>query len=205
MAARELPLPEVTHSITIGANFVPSSPGIVVGYGDTVTFTNNSGSDITIQFLSNTPGAALYPNMNLPVLNGTSSGFQVPGSDCAANYNIAANGVVQNAQPYVIQVGVGPMFVLVTGPLNLPNFNPGMVAVPLGDAANGMGMLEMKSQVPNAAIPIYWGTNPFNPGITQTGPPQPVQSGITPEGYTYTSSPGPDERAGGGTVIIRSS
>lgn len=205
MAARELPLPEVTHSITIGANFVPSSTGIVVGYGDTVTFTNSSGSDITIQFLSNSPGQALYPNMNLPVSNGTNAGFQVPGTDCAANYNILVNGVVQNANPYVIQVGIGPMFVLVTGPISLPNFNPGTVAVPLGDAANGMGRLELKSQIPNTPVPVYWGTNPFNPGITQTGPAQPVQSGITPGGYNYSSSPGPDARAGGGTVIIRSS
>lgn len=204
MAARELPLPELTHSITIGANFVPTSPGIVVGYGDTVNFTNSSGSDITIQFLSNTPGAALYPNMNLLVPNGTSSGFPVPGSDCAANYNVAANGVVQNAQPYVIQVGNGPMYVLVTGPINLPNFNPGTVAVPLGDAANGMGMLELKSQIPNTPVPVYWGTNPFNPGITQTGPPQPVKAGTAPGGYDYSGTNSPKERAGGGRVIIQS-
>jgi hypothetical protein len=203
MAARELPLPELTHSITIGANFVPSPAGIVVGYGDTVNFTNSSGSDITIQFLANTPGAALYPNMNLTVSNGTSSGFQVPSSDCAANYNIQVNGVIENADPYVIQVGNGPMYILVTGPINLPNFNPGTVAVPLGDAANGMGRLELKSQIPNTPIPVYWGTNPFNPGITQTGPPQPVQAGIAPGAYNYSSSQGPDERAGGGKVIIQ--
>lgn len=204
-AARNLPMPNavVTHTITIGANFVPSSAGIVVGYGDNVYFQNNSGSDITIQFLANPPGTALFLNMTLPVSNGTSGGFQVPAVDCAANYNILVNNVAQNTLPYVIQVGNGPMYVLVTGSLGDANFNPGTVAVPLGNVTTGMGKLEVQSQVPNVVFPVSFGTDPFNPGITQSGPAQPVKGGTMPGQYSYTSGSSPRLLGGGGKVIIQ--
>ena len=206
MAARNLPVPEaVTRNITIGVNFATSPQGIVVEYGDTVNFTNSSGSDVTVAFLPNTPGLAIYPNMNLLVPNGTTTGFTAPIVDSAANYNILVNGVVQNTDPYVIQVGSGPMYVLITGPATSPNFNPGTVAVPLGNVASAqMGKLEMKSQVAGVGFPIYWTNDPFNPGITQSGPPQPVKSAAAPGGYDYSSSASPDLRSGGGKVIIQS-
>ena len=210
MAARNLPIPEaaITHTINVGANFATSPQGIVVGYGDTVNFANNSGSDITIQFLSNSPGTAVYPNMSLPVPNGNPNGpvgFTAPNVDCAANYNILVNGVAQNALPYVIQVGNGPMYVLVTGSIGNADYTPGTVAVPLGNITTGMGKLEIQSQVPNVVFPVAWGNDPFNPGITQSGPAQPVKAGTTPGQYNYSSGPSPHARAGGGTVIIRSS
>lgn len=204
MAARNLPVPDaVSRNITIGANFATLPQGIVVGYGDTVKFTNSSGSDITIGFLANTPGQAVYPNMNLLVPSGTTVGFTVPNVDCAANYNILLNGVPQNAVPYVIQVGKGPMFVIVTLAGGAPDFNPGTVSVPLGNAAAGMGTLEINSQLPNN-VPLYWDTDPFNPGITQPGPAQPVKAGTTPGEYCYSITPSPLLRAGGGKVIIQS-
>jgi hypothetical protein len=203
MAARNLPVPDaLTRTISIGANFATSPQGIVVGSGDTVNFANSSGSDITIAFLANTPGAPVYPNMNLIVPNGTTAGFTVPTVDCAANYNIMVNGIVQNVWPYVIQVGTGPMFVLVTASGGTANFNPGTLAVPLGNAASGMGMLQMKSNLPNN-VPIYWGTDPFSPGITQPGPPQPIKGGTLPGEYDYSTTQSPKERAGGGKVIIQ--
>jgi len=203
MAARNLPLPEVTRTITIGANFAVSPAGVIVGYQDTVNFTNSSGSDITIQFLPNTPGVAIYPNMSLAVSNGTTTGFTVPNSDCAANYNVLVNGVVQNAYPYVIQVGIGPMYVLITGSLTNADFEPGTVAVPLGNITTGMGMLQMKSQVPNITFPLNWATDPFNPGFSQSGPAQPVKTGTAPGEYGYTGPHSPNLRAGGGKVIIQ--
>lgn len=202
MAARNLPVPKAAiTNIGIGANYAVSPQGIVVAYGETVNFTNTSGSDITIAFLANTPGAAVYPNMNLTVPNGTTVGFAAPSVDCAANYNVQVNGVVQNTFPCVIQVGVGPMYVLVTASGTTINFNPGTVAVPIGNAATGMGMLQMKSQLPNN-VPLTWSTNPFNPGITQPGPPQPVKGGTAPGEYDY-STPSRAERPGGGKVIIQ--
>jgi len=204
MAARNLPIPEIAHPITIGAGFAASPAGIVVGHGDTVNFTNNSGSDITIQFLPNSPGQALYPAMSLFVQSGTTNGFTVPNTDCAANYNVTVNGVVQSADPFVIQVGNGPMYVLITGSLQAPYFEPGTVAVPLGNITTGLGRLQMQSQVPNAVFPINFSSNPFNPGITQSGPAQPVKAGTTPGSYGYSGTNGIRERAGGGTVIIRS-
>jgi len=207
MAARHLPIAALTHTISIGADFTASPAGIVVAQGDTVNFTNNSGSDITIQFLSNTPGQNIYPNMSLPVTKGTTAGFTVPNANCAANYNVTLNGQVMNGTPYVIQVGSGPMYVLVTGSLASPDFNPATVAVPLGSAATGMGYLQMQSQIPNVVVPIYWTTDPFNPGITQSGPAQPVKSGTSTGSYSYSNTPQPRPHAmvGGGTVIIKSS
>ena len=205
-AARNLPMPEgvVNHYITIGTNFATSPQGIVVGHGDNVVFQNNSGSDLTIQFLANPPGPALLISMSMPVPNGTQTGFQVPAVDCAANYNIVVNGVVQNVSPYVIQVGNGPMYVLITGTLQNPDFQPGTVAVPLGSITTGMGKLQMQSQVPNVVFPVNFTTNPFNPGITQSGPAQPVKAGTTTGQYSYSSgSPSPRALGGGGKVIIQ--
>ena len=203
MAARNLPIPAAaTQRITIGPQFVTSPQGIVVGHGDTVNFQNTSGSDITIQFLSNSPGVAVYPNMSLSVPNQTTVGFTAPSVDCAANYNVVANGVVENTDPYVIQVGAGPMYILVTGTVVSPDFNPGTVAVPLGNAATGMGMLQIKSNLPSN-VPIYWTTDPFNPGISQPGPAQPVKGGTAPGEYDYSTTPSPVVLAGGGKVIIQ--
>lgn len=206
-AAPNLPMPEtVTHNITIGTNFATSPQGIVVRYGDTVNFVNNSGSDITIQFLANSPGVAVYPNMSLTVPNGNPNGpvgFPAPTVDAAANYNILVNGVQQNTDPYVIQVGVGPMYVLITESGGDVYFTPTKVAVPLGNITTGMGYLQMKSQVPNTVFPVYWATNPFNPGISQSGPAQPVKTGTGPGSYSYSNTPPTNALAGGGTVIIR--
>jgi len=207
MAARHLPVPETTtHTISIGSNFATSPEGIVVGYGDTVNFVNNSGSDITIEFLANTPGVAVYPSMSLPVPNGNPNGpvgFTAPQVDAAANYNICVNSAPQNSDPYVIQVGAGPMYVLITESSGAIYFAPPNVAVPLGGGSTPMGYLEMKSEIPNKVVPIYWETtDPFN-GMTSSGHNLPVKSGTSTGNYVYSVTPPLIKLAGGGKVIIQ--
>jgi hypothetical protein len=131
MAARNLPVPAFTHTINIDPTLTPSSQGLIVAGGDTVNFTNNSGQDVTIIFAHNPPGADIYPNMNLPVPNGATAGFQVPTADCAGNYSIqGANG--QETGPWVIQDGAGPMFVFISKSANVVIYAPPTVAVPSG-------------------------------------------------------------------------
>jgi hypothetical protein len=95
------------------------------------------------------------------------------------------------------------MYVLITGTISDPDFEPGTVAVPLGNITTGLGMLQMKSQVPNIVFPLSWGSDPFNPGFSQSGPAQPVKTGTTPGEYSYSGTNSPRERAGGGRVIIQ--
>src|SRR5271157_2649207 len=207
-AAPNLPIPETatTHTINIGSTppFTPSPQGIVVGYGDTVNFANNSGSDVTIQFAANPPGVAVYPPMSLLVPNGNPHGpvgFQVPNVDSAANYTIVPAGGQPNTGPFVIQVGEGPMYVIASVSGSSLNFAPSPVAVPVGVTVSEVGVLSMRSP---DVYPLYWTpSNPFNPGITRTGQTQPVKVGATAEQYGYSNTPPGGGIAGGGTVIIR--
>src|ERR1022692_3704675 len=213
-AARNFPTPAAaTWTITIDSTLTPSHQGLVVGWGDTVNFTNNSGQDVTIAFTHNPPGADLYPNMNLPVPNGSAVGFQAPSADCAGNYSIqGANG--QETGPWVIQDGLGPIYVIITKSANVVIYTPPTVAVPLGTAA-GRGKLHMKSNLPNTPFTITWDTtDPCSPPLTATGQDRAVGASTTPDSYDFGGSTNLTAvvarevitrvgTGGGGTVIIR--
>ena len=216
MAARNLPVPAFTHTINIDPTLTPSYQGLIVAWGDTVNFTNNSGQDVTIMFAHNPPGADIYPNMNLPVPNGTTAAFQVPNTDCAGNYSIlGANGT--ETGPWVIQDGAGPMFVLLSKSANVVIYSPPTVAAPLGSTITGMGMLQINSNLPNLPFNITWdATDPSNPPLTATGQKRPVSASIAPNPYGYGGAPSMMHKGatsshagtrvgtgGGGTVIIR--
>jgi hypothetical protein len=196
-----MPDPAVTRTVTIDASFNATPPGLIVNPGDTVMFQNNSGADITIQFLPNYTSPAL--SSNLAVANGGEGGFVAPGSNAAANYNIFVGAVQQNSDPYVIQVGAGPIFVVFpVGPATPCNYPT--VAVPQGTTASGMGQVNMGPNLTSASLAISFTTNPFNPPITAPGGAHSVAPGASAGSYVYTTllsaeSPGP-----GGTVIIRS-
>jgi hypothetical protein len=216
MAARNLPVPAFTHTINIDPTLTPSYQGLIVAGGDTVNFTNNSGQDVTIIFAHNPPGADIYPNMSLPVPNGTTAGFTAPTSNCAGNYSIlGANGA--ETGPWVIQVGAGPMFVMLSKSANVVIYTPPTVAVPLGSTITGMGMLQINSHLPNLPFNINWDTtDPFNPPLTATGQNRPVSASTPPDSYDYGGTPNMMHKGvaashaiarvgtgGGGTVIIR--
>jgi hypothetical protein len=196
-----MPDPAVTRTIKIDNAYNATPPGIIVNPGDTVMFQNNSGADITVQFQPNYTSPAVSSNLSVP--NGGESGFVAPSTDAAANYNIYIGGVQQNSNPYVIQVGAGPMFVVFpVGPATQCNYPT--VAVPLGNAAAGMGELNMGPNLTSANLTISFGTNPFNPPITAPGGTHSVAPGASAGSYVYTSLLPADSPGPGGTVIIRS-
>jgi len=205
-AAPNLPMSEtVIRNITIDDTFTPTPQGIVVNQGDTINFTNNSGVDIVIEFQTNSPGQPVYPPMNLEIDDGDSNGFTAPNYDCAANYYIY-NGT-NLVGPFVIQVGAGPMYVVVTQSGTTVTYAPQTVAVPLGSILPpGLGKLEM--QGPSTSLPVAWKNNsdPFNPPIQATdGVSHPVNSSATDGGYTYFAGPSPIENPTGGRVIVQGS
>lgn len=205
-AARNLPVPELaTWTITIDATFKPSIKGIVVGYGDTVMFQNNSGVDISIQVTGNAPGVSV--GVNVGVSNGNSSGFQVPNVDSATNYFVYVNGVKQTG-PYAIQVQNGCMYVSVTNNYSSPD----PVAIPpAGAGTTPGGKLEMYStdttynlSWPNLGDPFTPVTTQINPGI-QNNQILTVKAGSANADYSYTiQAKGPGLGNGGGKVKIGS-
>jgi|HubBroStandDraft_1064217.scaffolds.fasta_scaffold00030_67 hypothetical protein len=200
-AAPNLPIPEpgIPWTVVIDDNFNATPPGLIVSPGDTVDFENESGVDITVQFAANYTGTAVYPNMSLPVPDGSTVGFTAPNTDAAANYNIYVNGVQENEDPFVIQVGVGPLYVVLDG---ATTYNFPTAAVPLGDITTGMGRLFVGPNDPSSSLGIRFTSNPFNPPMTTNDGPHPVQAGTTPGSYGYTVV-SPNENPGPGTVIIR--
>ena len=218
MAARNLPVPAAfTHTITIDNTLTPSFQGLIVALGDTVNFTNNSGQDLTIMFAHNPPSTVdIYPNMSLLVPNGTTAGFTAPTANCAGNYSIVGADGTETG-PWVIQDGAGPMYVVLSKSANVITYAPPTVAVPLGSTITGMGMLEMKSNLPNIPFNINWDTpDPFNPPLTATGQNRPVSASTLPGPYGYGGSTNMAHKGvaashaiarvgtgGGGTVIIR--
>ncbi|MGD0212085.1 MAG: hypothetical protein ABSB87_02560 [Terriglobales bacterium] len=202
-AAPNLPISDVIRNITVDDTFTPTPQGIVVNHGDTVTFYNNSGVDIVIEFQTNNPGQPVYPSMNLEVDDGDSNSFTAPNYDCAANYYIY-NGT-NLVGPFVIQVGAGPMYVAVTQSGTTVTYTPQTVAVPLGSILPpGLGKLEVRG--PSTSLPVDWtnGNDPFNPPIQTTdGVSHPVNSSATDGGYTYWAGTNPLENPANGRVIVQ--
>jgi hypothetical protein len=218
MAARNIPMPETGATITIDSSFTPNHQGVIVQQNSTVTFTNNSGSDITIEFQANPPGVAVYPNMNLPVPNQSSSSFTAPNANTSANYYVYQGGTQQSG-PWVIQVGSGPMYVQLTTSGGDVICTPENVAVPLGTTASkatinfagtGSFTITWTSSDPCNPPLTSLGSGTINPGagngqfaytVTSTGP-QPAHR--THGGHT-TNDVSPTDTVGGGKVIIRGS
>jgi hypothetical protein len=207
-AAPNYPMPEVqTYTVAIDDNFNATPPGLIVNPGDTVNFENSSGVDITITFLANYTSPSLSPNLVVP--NGNPNGpvgFTTPGANpnyaAAANYNILVNGVAENEYPYVIQVGVGPIYVVFPIGVQTP-YNYPTVAVPLGSGAR-TGKLNMGPNLASNSLTIYFTTNPFSTPITAPGGTHSVAAGAAAGPYTYTTVVPEDQPGPGGKVIIQS-
>lgn len=198
-AAPNLPMPDaaVTRTISIDDTFTPTPQGLIVNPGDTVMFQNNSGVEITIQFAPNYTSPALSSNLDIP--DGDEAGFVAPATAAAANYGIYV-GATQESGPWAIQVGAGPMYVVLTGSgtCNFPT-----VAVPLGNILTGFGKLSIGPNATSGSLGIGFQTNPFNPPITTNDGSHPVKAGTDPGSYSYTVVD-PDNNPGPGKVIIRS-
>ncbi|MGA2355053.1 MAG: hypothetical protein ABSG02_11175 [Terriglobales bacterium] len=209
MAARHLPITASVCTIAIDNTFTPTPQGVVVQQGDQVEFQNGSGVDIIIEFAANPPGQPVYPNMNLPVANGTTASFTAPSYDASANYGIY-QGSTQESGPWVVQVGIGPMFVQLSG-LSGVSYAPPTVAIPQGSATTGKGQLVIMPALSSGNYTIAWGsTDPVTPPLGASGTSSHAASSAPGE-YLYTATsnnPCPEETVfsgGGGKVIIRSS
>ncbi len=203
-AARHLPIPETVWSISVDSSFTPTPKGIVVQQGDTVNFTNNSGSPIVIQFASNAPGLAVSANLSVPA--GSTVGFIAPNVDAAANYFIFVS-TVQKSGPWAIQVGNGRLYISVTygTAQGKGQCTPSPVCIPPG------GNIEMYST--DYAYTVSWlsvVSPPFTPPLTsiaagvennavhtQTGASIDYAYTVTKVGAALTSG------NGGGTVKVK--
>jgi hypothetical protein len=208
-AARVIPIePHFVSSqnIVIGTDFAPSVKGCTITPPGTlsITFTNNSGATISIQFVPN----AVYPNQIvfndiLNFQNGTNN-YQTPQiANATVNYNIVAGGTTHG--PYAIQVGIGPMYVSVSYVNGASQCTPGTVVIP------AQGWLEMVST--DYTYNIGW-TNigdPFTPplnsvavGVANNVPHQ-ASSALLEYNYTVTKYPQLAQGgSGGGTVKVKS-
>jgi hypothetical protein len=199
-AARVIPIePEFlpSQTINIGTDFTPSPKGCTIAPPGvlSITFNNNSGATIDIEFVTN----PVYPNQivfnNIPnFLNGTSN-YQTPQvANATVNYNIIAAG--ESHGPYAIQVGIGPMFIQVSYANGQGQCTPDPVAIPPG------GWLEMVST--DYTYSIGW-TNigdPFTPALNyvyaDVANNVPHQATSVLQSYIYTVAKYPQVKQGGG-------
>ena len=202
-AARHIPMTAVTHNINIDSAFTPSPKYLVVGYGDTIWFYNNSGVSITIVCGANPPGPQVGGTLVVPTTP-TGAGFTVPNTDAATNYFIYQTGnPTPKSGPWPIQVENGCMYITVNATFTAPD----PVAIP--PAGNPGGKIEMYSTDGNNYDLAWTNGDPFTPlvsSITPTGNSvQTVNTTSTAKDYAYTVHlhNSPTEGQGGGTVKIR--
>jgi hypothetical protein len=201
-AARNIPIPEATWTISIDSTFTPTPTGKIVGHGDTVNFANNSGAAITIQFAPNSPSPPVSSNLSAP--KGGGAGFVAPTTDAAANYFIY-EGVLQRSGPWAIQVGNGIMYITVNNAMCAPD--PLAIPGPNGPTPGGnVAMCSSDGKTYNVNWPNLG--DPFSPQINSVNPCpastySTVQPGSANINYGYTvASAGPAKYQGGGTVKV---
>jgi hypothetical protein len=194
------------QTITIDSTCTPTPQGCIVSApafsNAIVTFANTAPFQISISF---SPGTqSIFPNPLVIAANSNSPTYTVAGgTNLGLNYSITGNGIATG--PFALQLGVGPMAVQITGSGSTLSYTPNPVAVPQGNAANGMGTLAISA--PSTTLPINWtSTDPFNPPINSAdGNSHPLAGGSNAGSYIYNAGPSPADAPGPGKVIIRSS
>jgi hypothetical protein len=211
MATQRVIPPEVENAPAQTINITASgaSPKACIIQGSqqqAVTFTNNSGSSITITFEENPICEQIFTDVeNLSPTAPNNSATQTPLiADGTVNYNVTIGGTT--SELYAIQVGVGPMYIEIATANAGIITNPSPVVVPVG------GNLEMIST--DFDYTVKWSPlDPFSPAIGEVyvgagnnTPSQDNQSNIVQD-YTYTLTKAPvgTTGSGGGTVKIKSS
>ncbi len=208
MATARVPMEELNANPTIVINpgFVPSPEACMVsGTGQmSVTFTNNSGGTMQINFVP--PARSQDPILFTNITTFPNTQYVAAGTNASVNYTITANGVTSD--PYCIQINDGPMYVQLSMSNNQVVCTPVTVAVPETTTQTD-GTLAISPAISTDSYPITWdnGNDPFNPEIKKSdGQPHASNPGTAGNSYGYTAGP-PSIRVtggGGGTVIIRS-
>jgi len=169
MAARVIPIESYNQNqtINIDSTLTPSPQGCMVsgpvGQSITVTFTNNSGSTITMSFTPKAANGGMFTDIT-NLATGSSQAQTVPGGTGASvNYTITGNGV--STGPWAIQAGLGPMVVVIGGN-NALTYTPNPVAIPLGNNSLGTGTILVRPAVAGDGYNINWnGNDPFTPAL----------------------------------------
>src|SRR5450432_3813524 len=136
MAARAIPFENSVTAQNISITASDATPeGCILQAGQGGTFTNNSGSPVTITFNPTTVfGASISLTAQAP---GNTNTPPMPTGSMSVNYNVTVGGN-PTIGPFAIQVGIGPMFVVVSGAAGSELCAPDPVAIPAG------GTLELR-------------------------------------------------------------
>jgi hypothetical protein len=203
MAARVIPYEENLVAKTVTITATDATPeGCILQAGQGVTFTNNSGSPVTITFNpTNMFGASINLTASAPGNSYTAPG---PAGSGSVNYYITVGANPNPNGPYAIQAGAGPMYVVVSGSVGNEKVSPDPVAIPVG------GTLQMNPSLSTNKYSVGTWTNgdPFIvPLTTVDSTPHTDNTSDGPGQFPYTATRTSIEGGGGngkGTVIVRS-
>jgi hypothetical protein len=212
---RVTPVHEDTSSnqnISITSSFQANPAGCIIQSSQTLTFTNSSGSPVAINFIPN----PIDPNQqifnNIPTLPGTGvpSLAQTPNaSNGSVNYNVVAAGVTYG--PFSIQVGTGPLQVLISMSGGVITATPNPAAIPPYSSVLGIAVtVAMYPDDPNNDYSIAWkASDPLTPALTSPdGLPHGDSNTTIVNDYKYTITSPKNPKlggSGGGTVRIKGS
>jgi hypothetical protein len=199
------------QNITIDSSLKANPTACIIPGTQPVTFTNSSGMPISITFTPNpvNPSQTLFNDIpNLPSGPAPSSPQSPTVQNGSVNFTITGGG--NSNGPFGIQVGNGPLQVLIS--LSGSNIvcTPKTVAVPPYNNVLGIaGTIEMVPDNVNNNYSIGWpGADPFTPALTTPDSQPHSDRATTPVGdynYTVSSPKGPITNAsGGGTVRVKS-
>jgi hypothetical protein len=199
--------PETAYNISIGSGFTPTPQGVKLGVSQTITFTNNSGTEIaSIVFQANPPlpapnaGPILYPNTVTNLASGATSSV-LSSNQAAGSVNYLIFDESGNKYgPYSIQLGL-------TVPLMIAIFQSESYPETAGVPAQGNAAI-YSADAPCYQYPITWGAkgNPFTAAVPSAAcgfsSNATRTANANPNPYTYTFT-GPVENPGGGKIVVQ--
>ncbi len=212
MAARHLPhVPEgaVVLMIAIDATNTahPQAVRIAGGPNQQITFTNNSGGTISIQFVPNPPGPTMFTN-----ITGLANGMtDTQTANVDLNGNGAVNYYVYDANnnpygPFGIEIGNGPLYVSVT--YSAAKLAGQCTPDPIALAPNAHMVMYSTDYNYTVKWPTSFG-DPFSPHLISVVPGAPNNSAVQEvanlQSYSYTvksTNPALGTGNGGGKVIV---
>jgi hypothetical protein len=198
-AARNIPPMDdpAPYPVSISSTGVVSPATGIMMNNQSVQFTNNTGAQITVTFQADGQGETVFPNTPVPGNGGTAT-VSPQTSDRTANFNIDGS----NSFPYAIQVGAGPLYVLVSWDTSLAeaDCNPSPAVIPAG------GTVKMfRESTDSHTYSVRWPnivSNPFTPPLTSADGLVHTANTTGNLGYTL-NSPAPGDQIGHGAGTIK--
>jgi hypothetical protein len=201
MAARVIPFEDNVSAKGISITAADATPEgcILSTTQNAVTFTNNSGYVIDINF---NPSGIFTNVIGLSPTPPNNFNTQSAPNNISVNYNVTVYETPQATNgPFAIQTGAGYMQVVVSTIGNEVTCVPDEVAIPLG------GNLMLTPATNHDTYPVTWEEgDPFTEPITSvdnTSHTNNPQNGSGEFPYQVGGGPGPSDVPGQGTVIVR--